>query len=71
MGTHDAIEMRRRLVITDTNPLAMIVKAALAEKDRRIDELLASNQQLRERAQKAEGKLKEMENVVRGFTTDA
>lgn len=71
MGAHDTIEMRKRLVIADTNPLAMIVKAALDEKDRRINELLASNQQLRARAQIAEGRLKEIGNVGDGVTGDA
>lgn len=71
MVAHNTIETPKRLVITDTNPVALIVKAALAERDRRIDELLASNQQLRERAQKAEDRLKEIGYVDDGVTGDA
>lgn len=71
MGAHDTIEMRKRLVIADTNPLAMIVKAALDEKDRRIDELLRSNQELRIRAQLAESKLKEIDHGGDGVAGDA
>lgn len=71
MAGYDAIDLRRRLVISDTNPLAMIVKAALAEKDRRIDELLRSNQELRTRAQVAEGKLKEINYEGDGVSGDA
>lgn len=52
MCAHDAIEMRRQL--KGFGKLGIIINEVLDAKDRRIDELLASNQQLRERAQRAE-----------------
>lgn len=52
-----------KISIPDTNPLALLVKAALDAKDQRIAELLASNQQLRVRAHNAEEKLKEIERA--------
>ena len=60
MSCRDTIDEKRHIHITDTNPLAILVKAALAEKDKRIDDLLRSNQELRSRAQLAEGRLKEL-----------
>lgn len=61
----DSIESRNHISIPDTNPLALLVKDALAAKDRRIDELLASNQALRARAQAAEEQLRGQPHAYR------
>ncbi len=61
MGSHDAVELRKNAATLLPKRIINLIEKEFDEKDRRIDELLASNQQLRDRAQKAEARVRQME----------